>query len=146
MHPLRQLAQLVGLHVPAEYLTLLQNYPAELLAAMRAADGSDLEGTVSAVELIAEPEQVLEINREARSGPVLKPSGEEFFWPQQLIVIGESGTGDYYCIDATGEHDGVLLFEHQPVEFAQVSESLDDFVDLLIENFAPSTNDPAAER
>ncbi len=136
MNPLQQLADLVGLPVPAEYQALLRNYPAALQNALRAEDGTDREGVVATVELLSDPADVLEINHEVRACSVLKPCGAEFFWPEQLIVIGETGAGDYYCIDADGEYDGVLLFEHQPVEFALVTETLNEFVDLLIENFA----------
>jgi hypothetical protein len=133
---LLQLAELIELPVPDDYLELLNQFPAELQTAVRSEDGSDDEGTVAEYELIQDPESILAINLESRAESVLDPDGEEFFWPNQLIVIGETGCGDYYCIDASGEHSGVLLFENQAVEFSEIAESLQEFIDILMESFA----------
>lgn len=128
---LQQLASLISQNLPSDYQRLLMNYPDSFRTMPRADDGSGAEGFVSDVELIADPECVLAINREARRESVPDPDGDEFFWPEQLIIIGESGAGDYYCIDASGEHVGVLQFDHHAVEFDQITESLSEFVDML---------------
>lgn len=79
-----------------------------------------------------------------RLAPILDPEGREFRWPDQLLVIGETGDGDYYCVDSDGEHEGVLQFRHFAVEFETIADSLEDFVELLIECFVTRTeSDPA---
>jgi hypothetical protein len=129
------LSELCDAEVPQDYLTLLQNFPELLKQVSRADDGSDSEGFVSDVELISDIREVVGINCEARTGCVLDPAGEEFCWPDQLLIIGESGDGDYFCIDTSHEHEGVLQFLHHPVEFEQIAESLAEYVDMLLETF-----------
>ena len=51
------------------------------------------------------------------------------------MVIGETGDGDYYCVDLDGEHAGVLQFRHHAVEFETLADSLEEFVDMLTESF-----------
>lgn len=131
----RQLGELCTNAIPAEYPVLLQNFPQSLLTAMRADDGSDSEGTVAEVELIADLSSVIDINREARACPVLDPQGREFVWPGQLLIIGESGSGDYFCLDTSGEYPGVVQYLHQAIDFEVVADTLDEYVDLLLDSF-----------
>jgi hypothetical protein len=121
--------------VPLNYIQLLDSYPPALRVAFRADSGDDSEGVVSEVELFSSPTDVLEINREVRAIAILDPEGQEFRWPDQLLVIGETGDGDYYCVDLDGEHAGVLQFRHHAVEFEVVTDSLEEFVEMLIESF-----------
>ena len=121
--------------VPTTCRALLMHYPEALRGAVRADDGSDAEGLVSEAELLADPVDVLRINREVRLDSILDPEGREFRWPTPFLVIGETGDGDYYCIDASGEHEGVLQFRHHAVEFESVADSMDEFIELLVECF-----------
>ena len=70
-----------------------------------------------------------------------EPEGLEFFWPEQLLIIGETGSGYYYCIDVDCEEEGVIQFDHQSVSFEIVADSLDDFVELLVETFSGQHSD-----
>ena len=137
----QQLTEICGFTIPEEYVRLLGNFPQRLRTTPRSSDQTIDEGCVAEVELLAEVAEVVEINIEARNGGVIDPDGEEFLWPEQLLVIGETGTGDYYCIDVSGEHTGVLQYLHQAIEFEIIAESLDDFVDLLLEAFDPNSID-----
>ena len=56
------------------------------------------------------------------------------------MVIGETGDGDYYCIDTDGEHEGVLQFRHYSVEFEVIADSLNDFVEMLMDAFVARTS------
>lgn len=105
--------------------------------------GSD--GTVAEVELMAELSDIQEINHEVRLGTVLDPEGREFRWPDQLLVIGETGDGDYYCVDTDGVHQGVLQFRHQSVEFLIIAESLDEFVEMLLDGSVPADDSARQE-
>ena len=132
---IQDLEALCEASVPTDYIRLLDSYPQLLHAAFRADSGDDSEGVVSEVELFSSPTDVLEINREVRAITILDPEGQEFRWPDQLLVIGETGDGDYYCVDLDGEHAGVLQFRHHAVEFEIIADSLEEFVEMLIESF-----------
>ncbi|MDG1894326.1 MAG: SMI1/KNR4 family protein [Fuerstiella sp.] len=133
---LDQITELVGNVPPEDYLGLLHDYPEALQSINRAIDDSESEGTVADVELIRNPSCILEINREARVDSVLDPDGTEFFWPDQLMIIGETGAGDYYCIDVDQQVAGVMQFDHHSVGFEVIADSLNEFVDMLEETFS----------
>ncbi len=132
---LKQLETLLGKPVPQDYVAFLDRYPESLVHARRAIDDSNDEGTVADVELLADLPSVLEINLEARRDSVPEPDGLEFFWPEQFLVIGETGGGDYYCIDVNGEVPGVMQYNHMEVGFEVVADSLDEFTEMLVETF-----------
>jgi hypothetical protein len=136
------LAAMCGGPMPDSYLRLIADYPETLRSARRAEDGSSAEGFVSDVELLSDLADVLLLNEEARCGSILDPDGQIFSWPDQLLIIGENGTGDYFGIDISGEHAGVLQYLHQPVEFEQISESLDEYIEMLLETFCPEDEFP----
>jgi hypothetical protein len=131
-----QITELVGNAPPQDYLRLLHDYPEVLQSVNRAIDDSDSEGTVADVELLRRPSCILEINREARVDSVLEPDGTEFYWPDQLMIIGETGAGDYYCIDVDQQVVGVMQFDHHSVGFEVIADSLNEFVDMLEETFS----------
>jgi hypothetical protein len=134
-HIQQELEVLCGSNLPPEYLALLELYPTVLASALRSDDGSTEDGTVAEVELLSSPGDVLEVNREVRDGMIYEPDGTEFSWPDRMLVIGETGDGDYYCLDTQREVEGVIQYRHRPVDFVHLTESLDDFVELLIEAF-----------
>ena len=130
-----ELESLCQATVPTAWRAVMQDYPEALRGAVRADDGSDTEGFVAEAELLADPVEVLRINREVRLESILDPEGREFRWPASFLVIGETGDGDYYCMDAAGEHEGVLQFRHHDVAFEPVADSMDEFIELLVECF-----------
>ena len=132
---LAQLETLCQVPLPSECRAIYTDYPELLRKAVRADDGSETEGFVSEAELLADPAEVLKINREVREHSILDPEGQEFLWPVPFLVIGETGDGDYYCVDASGEHQGVLQFRHHTVDFDVVAESMEEFHELLVECF-----------
>ena len=132
---IQELEVLCEASLPADYVQLLGSYPPLLRAVFRSDSGDGSEGVVSEVELFSLPADVLKINREVRAISILDPDGQEFRWPDQLLVIGETGEGDYYCVDLDGEHAGVLQFRHHAVEFEVIADSLEEFVEMLIESF-----------
>ena len=132
---LQQLEAMCGTKIPAEYIEIIRNFPEHLRDLPRSESGDESEGLISQVEFIASLNDVLEINKEVRHGSIVGPDGQLFEWPEQLLVIGENGEGDYYCIDTDEEHDGVLQYRHHTLEFEQISESMDEFIELLTEAF-----------
>lgn len=136
-----QLENLCHAPIPPACRAVLMNYPEALRGVPRADDGSDSEGFVSEAELLADPAAVLRMNQEVRKESILDPDGHEFCWPMTFLVIGETGDGDYYCVDTAGERQGVMQFRHHTVEFEMVAESMPDFIDLLFECFVEGDAD-----
>ena len=137
---IRQLEEMVGQPVPTAWQNLLKDYPASLRTARRAIDDSDEEGCVHQVELLDDLAGVLFLNQECRANSILDPEGHVFFWPEQLLVIGETGGGDYYCLDTECPDDEVIQFDHQATEFDVIADSLQEFVAILEETFLDDTS------
>ncbi len=128
--------ELTGFALPVKYMELLTDYPAALKKLARADDESETEGYVNTFELMSNLADVLDINKEVRYGAVMDPDGNDFDWPSQVLVIGENGEGDYYGIDLSDEIHGVVFFNHQTVEFEEITDTLSEYVELLQESFA----------
>lgn len=132
---LNQLGDLLGRRPPQAYLDLLADYPQQLRHACRAIDDTDAEGVVADAELLISPECILALNNEARCDGLLDPEGVEYQWPDSFLVIGETGSGDYYCIDVEAASTEVIQYNHQAVEWEIVADSLSEFVEILTETF-----------
>ncbi len=128
---LQELHQLCEGTLPQIWLDLLADYPAELTTAVRCDSTEDLPGTVAEVELLKSPQSLLEINLEARSGLLFTPENQAFHWPAALLVIGESGDGDYFCIDLRDEVPGVVQFVSQTASFEQLTDTFEEYVEML---------------
>ena len=138
---IQQLNQLLGQVPPPDYLAILANYPSSLLTAKRSIDETDEEGMVCNVELLDDLDSVLQLNVECRTDSVMEADGGIFFWPEQFLVIGETGGGDYYCVDVDGDVEGVMQFDHQSVQFEVVADSLQEFVEILEDTFCCNDED-----
>ena len=130
-----RLSEIVGADLPTDYLHLMENYPEQFFRLRRAIDDSMDEGVVAEVDLQSDWDCVLELNIEVRAEPLTNPDGVDELWPDQFLVIGESGAGDYYCIDAQQDIPGVIQYDHHAVCFEQVADSLAEFTEILEETF-----------
>jgi hypothetical protein len=94
---------------------------------------------ISKNELIFDPDRINILNQEIRSFKAYWNTGwqEPGFWPDDYLIIGESGSGNYYCISKSGEFHDVLCFEHELAEFNHYADSLDSFYNLVIETMQP---------
>jgi hypothetical protein len=137
----RQLEQLCGYPLPAAWQQLISNYPHALLTAGRGDENQHDEGTVAQVELLSSDSAVLQINLEVRHGTFLDPHGMEFHWPTAYLVIGETGDGDYYCLDAAAQTTAVLQYRSHAVKFENAAESLEEFIELLLVAFTEDDPD-----
>jgi hypothetical protein len=131
--------------IPDRWVQLISSYPDELRSALRSDDGSDEEGTVSDAELLADPADLLAINREVRSTNILDPANRPFSWPVRCLVIGESGDGDYYCLNADDQDCGVIQFLHLPVRFKRITANLEDFLEMLFQAYVDDDEDVEEE-
>ena len=85
---LAQLETLCQVPLPSECRAIYTDYPELLRKAVRADDGSETEGFVSEAELLADPAEVLKINREVREHSILDAEGQEFLCPVPFLVSG----------------------------------------------------------
>jgi hypothetical protein len=60
-----------------------------------------------------------------------------FDWPDEYLVIGQSGCGDYYAIDMDDEYSLVYLWNHEIGDFAidEQKDSLEEFAGSLVETY-----------
>lgn len=127
--------------IPDRWVQLISNYPDELRFALRSDDGSEDEGHVSDAELLADPADLLAINREVRSSNILDPANRPFSWPVRCLVIGETGDGDYYCLNADDPACGVIQFMHLPVRFKRLTTDLEGFLEMLFSAYVDADED-----
>ena len=83
----------LGLALPDEWVRLMQDYPVALQNLIRH-DGIG----VREFELCNEPQLLAEFNEEVRDGLIYDSEGIAYDWPEEFLVIGDNGHGDYYCI------------------------------------------------
>jgi len=77
--------------------------------------------------LCTDAETVLSLNERVAAFPE---------WSDDLLVIGEDGSGNYYALRHDEEDAAVLFYNHETDEIQQCAESLDDFC-KRIETGAP---------
>lgn len=141
----QELESICGTPLPWKWLQFLAEYPEELRLTLRSDDGSEEEGCVGDAELLSDPADVLALNREVRSTPICDSSNHEFHWPVRYVVIGESGDGDYYCINADEPACGVHQFLHLPVRFKRLTADFDEFLEMLVAAYLDFEDDEAAD-
>lgn len=89
--------------LPGYYVRFLLDPPARLLSC---------EG--SRMELSTDPERVAELNRHVRDdgGSEVTWLREGAPWPEDWLVVGEDGCGNYYFLDLGAAVSPVLLYDH----------------------------------
>ena len=100
----------LDIELPSTYRKFIANYPAMLLR-----PGTD----ATKFELLNSPDNIIKLNQVVRSW-------SSFDWPDEYLVIGQSGCGDYYAIDVDDEYSPVYLWNHEIGDFA-VEEQTDSF-------------------
>ncbi len=121
---------------PQPWVSLQLDFPAALRTLQRG-DGS----TVDEFELTDDLELLLQLNQEVRLEPIPDGEGLALTWPENLLVIGENGAGDYYCIDINEPDPHVLFFDHHTLDLFDIDETLEGFVEVLIEQFGADDQD-----
>ncbi|MGV2339497.1 MAG UNVERIFIED_CONTAM: SMI1/KNR4 family protein [Planctomycetaceae bacterium] len=139
----RELEEICGAPLPAQWLQFIAEYPEELRLAWRSDDESDDEGFVGDAELLADPADILALNREVRAAPIPDAQNREFLWPARYVVIGESGDGDYYCIHADDPGCGVHQFLHLNVRFKRLTSGFSEFLEMLVDAYLDFDDDVA---
>lgn len=95
------------------------NYPPGLL---------ELWNSPAGCEFVNSPDGIVTLNRLVRMM-------HHFDWPEEYFVIGESGCGDYYAIDADDDHSSVYLWDPEVGDFSDVQEvpSLVEFAGRVLQ-------------
>ena len=112
---LSELEHHIGVSLPEEYRSLLQNYPEELR-------GTTVEG----YELVSTVETLLSENLSVRQGPVFGLD-----WPRNHFVVGSDGSGNLYTLNLNETPVGVYEFDHEDQSFRRLAESLPDWLPEL---------------
>lgn len=115
---IRQIESGLGVRLPNDYKALVTNYPPELFE-----HSSDFD-------LMDDPERVITINQELRTGPFYG-----IRWPEDYFAIGENGCGDYHCLDLSGRSPGVLFFDHETRRFEMRAPSLGEWWPMVVKDY-----------
>lgn len=102
--------------------TLANRLASEGFSASDAAD-------IATHELISDETRLTLLNESVRgfSTHWLAEWNEPGSWPEDHIVIGENGAGNYYCISLSGSYAGVLEYDHECKEFVPWADSLEGY-------------------
>ena len=85
-------------------------------------------------ELIFDREFLIDLNRQIRSHQArwLATDVEDSSWPDDLLIIGGFGCGDYYCISSSGAFTGIQLYEHEVGRFVHVANDFDSYYETIM--------------
>ena len=96
-------------------------------------DSDEIED-LSRNELIFDRSYVSELNGQIRSMKTrwMKDDQEATQWPDDFLIIGGSGCGDYYFISSSGAFSGVRIYEHETGETSEVATNLDSYYEHIL--------------
>lgn len=96
----------LGMTMPAEYRLLMLTSPPDF-------DASD-----GAAWIFRSARQVVSATQQYR----IQGVGDEPF-PSHYVLIGETGTGDFFCLDLSQDPASVVEFDHERQRFSMISFS-----------------------
>jgi hypothetical protein len=114
---LRAIERSVRHRLPAEYVRVMQDPPARLLAS---------EGC--RYDLVTDPDEVVHLNNHVRDDPTVPWLRDNGPWPEDWLVIGHDQCGNYWTLDLAAPVSPVLFYDH---DFAAAQIAA-----VLIDNFA----------
>ena len=94
------------IELPDFYKNFMMAYPKELYEDWC---------SISQMEFIDSPQDIIKINEDVRKSPHLDIDGEYF-------VIGVNGCGDYFVIDLNDDESPVYFWNHEVEDFDEESE------------------------
>jgi hypothetical protein len=98
----------LSMSLPPDYRRFLLAYPA------------DISPDITRHEIYSSALSVIGVTQEARSEMLSETS-----WPQHMVVIGDSGCGDYYCLDLSQEPAPVVCWNHEIGDFEYTASSIE---------------------
>src|SRR5262245_61779732 len=107
----------LGVRLPSDYCTFMTSYP-QLSKAVAG---------IAQHEILSDARSIIRENERVRAGELPLRS-----WPHDLFVIGDSGCGDYYCLDLSESVPAVVCWNHETGDFEETAPSLRAFLQQLI--------------
>ena len=88
-------------------------------------------------EFLRDHERIIALNNELRQLNARWTSDdlEPRPWPDDYLVIGDSGCGDYYCVSRTRAFPGIVAYEHEMAAFTPFAASFDEYYELMMQDF-----------
>src|SRR5437016_6227956 len=99
----------LGINLPVHYREFILGYPQSLREAKFAYN----QEPASASFLFDDPQLVIDLNRGMREPGLLVLDSETAPWPDEYLIIGGDGGGNYWCIKLGVRSKGVWFFEHE---------------------------------
>ena len=113
---LKAIETALQIKLPQHYAELVTNYPNELL-------GTDAEDFA----LINDSRQLIDENRSVRSGHFYGSR-----WPNNLLLIGTNGCGDFYVTALNAREFSTGFFDHEQRAFVPHSHSRLEFIEKVL--------------
>ena len=88
-------------------------------------------------EFLRDPERIIALNNEMRQLKARWTTDdlEPRPWPDDYLIIGDSGCGDYYCVSRTRAFPGIVAYEHEMAAFTPFAASFDEYYELMMQDF-----------
>ena len=98
-------------------------------------DSEDIED-LGRNELIFDRSYLAELNGQIRASKArwMKDDQEDTTWPDDFLIVGGSGCGDYYFISSSRAFTGVRIYEHEVGETSEIASNLDGYYDHILED------------
>ena len=100
----------LGVSLPSDYREFVIDYP------------TDLHADTYAHEIWNEPDPIIDATDRVRFG-----ENPEVRWPHEMIIIGDSGCGDYYCLDLSQLPSPIVCWNHEISDFEHVASSIQNW-------------------
>lgn len=95
--------------LPDEYRRLLMEFP------------SDLSADWARHEIFCSADWIIKQTQSTRLGAIKRR------WPTHMIVIGDSGCGDFYCLDLSDRPASVVCWDHEKRRFEFMASSIEQW-------------------
>ncbi len=117
---------------PSEYIEFLQSVKSRLR--QEALIPNDVLVDIENNEMIHDLSLLQEVNHELHTIRARWFSGQTIdeYWPDNLLVIGRSGCGDYYCISTDKAFSGVKEYDHEEGVLKTATNSISEYYEYIM--------------
>lgn len=107
----------LGVMLPVTYRDFMLNYPV------------DLDEDIRTHDIYAEAEAIITTTEKLRHW-----DNPDMNWQKNYVVIGDSGSGDYYYIHAQNNSSAIYWWNQTAEELEEVAPSINDWYQDIIGN------------
>lgn len=132
---IKRIEEKFSIVAPRDWVQVMLNYP-EKLATLAMPDGS----LIREYDLCNDADFLIELNDEVRLEPITDGDYSLLEWPEPILVIGDDGGGDYFCLDVGDPEGLVWRFDHIRCQFYDYADSVTQYVAALIEAYSPDAS------